>query len=224
MSRIRDSHCCGHGYSRVSEQYLVHLRGVDLGSSDIGHILDAVFQYKVAIIIHSADVPSMQPAVVQSAAWPWPVSFHGLGSTHHYLTALACPHLLARVRIDYHSLSVGNRHTHPQRLLGDEAGDLGEAGDIYMGDGAAFGQTVALGYRHLNIGFDGIEYLSRKRGRTRQEHHWQASDFSSSHPHELGGHNIDQQRAILLHQGYGLTDIPGVGHQEVSQSQENANL
>src|SRR5690606_15069419 len=106
---------------RVLGQHLFYLARVDVEATGDDHILLAIFDVEVAVLVHPGDVAGVEPAIAQAVGrfrGHLPVAGHHAGAADDQLAGLAHRHdLVAIFRVDNPRLDVGQRQADPGPVL-----------------------------------------------------------------------------------------------------------
>src|SRR5262249_42005886 len=133
----------GVRYRRVLEQRLLNLARIDVVAGDDDHVLLAVHDRDVAILVHRREVAGVEPAVAQGLGGRLrllPIALHNVLAATDELAYHARRHLAA-VCVHDLDLDAGNRLAHGS-WLGDGASG------VACYDWRGLGQTVPLADRH----------------------------------------------------------------------------
>ena len=138
---VRDADGAGLEDLRMAEEDLVDLLGVDVVAAGDDHVLLAVHEGQMPVLVQEADVPRVEPAVAEGVfrlLGLLVVARHELGPLDADLARLARRQLLrSGFQIDDLQIRIGQRHADGPRLrlplpggAGGEGGVLGEAVDV----------------------------------------------------------------------------------------------
>ena len=127
-------------HARMERHHVLDLVRIDVEAGDDDHVLLAIDDAKISLLVHGRHVAGAKPPVVREdlggSVRPAPVALHDLRAPHAELSRRVEPHLVAVIVADG---DVGRRERQP-----DRSGELGLVQAVRDRGGRGLGEPVGL--------------------------------------------------------------------------------